>query len=852
MGSTPDAVLVCTDDLLLEIGRADCRVHAEGKDGSLLLDSYDGNGYFVPPEGGSGISYVATPDEHYYGLGEKVGPLDKRGRAWTFWNTDAYNPAFGGYPPDADPLYQSIPFFIGLRGDIAYGVFLDDTRRVRFDMAAADPTVYTLTTPGPEVDLYLIAGPAMNEVVRRYTSLTGRMPLPPRWSLGYHQSRWGYTPEDIAAVVKGFREDHHLPADSIWLDIQHMDEFRSFTWDPQAFPDPGGFVADLGAQGFKTVVIVDPGIKVDDNYDVYADGVANGYFLLQDGAPYVGQVWPPQAVFPDFSAPAVRTWWAGLMARALDKGVAGVWIDMNEPSNSAPGCSGTVPDELVCAGDGVVGTMAELHNVYAFNEARATYDGMVAAAPDRRPFILTRAGFAGIQRYAAVWTGDAPSTWDTLAGTLPMLLGMGLSGLSFSGSDVGGYSGNATPELFARWMQLGALSPFFRGHVTSGVPSQEPWAFGTEARDISRSVMSLRYELLPYLYSLFEEAHETGAPVLRPLVYEFQGDPQTATRDDEAMLGRSILFAPVLKSAQKSREVYLPEGRWYEYFSGAVHDGPTTFTVGTDPEVLPLAALPTFVRAGAIVPRQDPLEWTDQNATSTLYLDAYPAAEATAFVLYEDDGVSFAHEQGLSSKVTYTLQQTATGATLSASPRVGTYTPPPRTLMVRVRRVDHGVSSVKLSGQALASYPDADALAAAGTGYFWDDRDLSLVVRCPDQPGFEMVMEYDTTLVAPAPAVSRWFRVQVPQGTSTATPIHIVTGPSWSTQQPLTWDPGMTSASGLVSVPRGDWVFYKYTRGGWSTVEKWPSCAEATNRYELGKAHPDKVDTVWGWADWCP
>jgi alpha-glucosidase len=846
-GSTPDTVLVCTDDLLLEITRKDCRVRATGADGAVLLDDPPGGGYFEGKDLGRGVARVAAPGERFYGFGEKTGPLDKRGRSMTFWNTDAYQAMYGGYPPDADPLYQSIPFFLGLRGAAAYGVFLDDTHRLRFDMAAADPAVYTLATAGDEVDQYLLAGPAMGDVVRRYTWLTGRMPLPPRWSLGYHQSRWGYaTDTEVLSVAQGFR-DRKLPADGLWLDIQHLDGFRSWTWDPAAFPDPAGLTQSLGALGFKAVSIVDPGIKVDPGYDVYATALAAGSFVTESGSPYVGQVWPGDASFPDFTAPATRAWWGTLVPRELGVGVEGLWIDMNEPSNFVTGTGGTVPEDAVCAGDGTAGTMAELHNVYALEEARATYEGMRAFAPDRRPFLLSRAGYAGIQRHAAVWTGDAPSTWATLDVNLPMLLGLGLSGVAFVGSDVGGYSGGATPELFARWMEVGSFSPFFRGHVTSGVPGQEPWQFGTEVEDISRQVLEDRYRLLPYLYTLFHEASETGAPVLRPLVYEFQSDPAMADVADEAMLGPWLLVAPVLDAGASTKTVRLPGGRWFEARSGAIHEGPGTFDA-----TVTLGALPTYVREGAILPRAPLVQWSDQAPAATLELDLYPAEAPTTLALYEDDGRSFAYQQGQSSRVTYTLQRIPTGATLAVSAREGAWAPPPRALVARVRRVDHGVTGVRLSGQALPAFADESALLAAGEGYFYDDRDLSLVVALPDQAGFDLAMDYDPSITDPAPPVPMSFQVTVPPGTPTGAPITIATSASGWTHQPLTWDPGMTSASGVVSVPRGDWVFYKYARGGWSTVEKWPGCVEATNRYALGVAHPVKQDTVFGWADGCP
>jgi alpha-glucosidase len=847
-GSTADTVLICTDELLVEVNRKTCALRVTQADGAVIVeDPAEGAYLHLEATGERGLRRKAEGDEHFYGFGEKTGALDRRGRSLTFWNTDAYQSAFGGYPPDADPLYQSIPFFVGLRGHTAYGLFLDSTFRLSVDVAKQDPSAVTMLAQGGEIDQYLMAGPTMSTVLERYTRLTGRMPLPPRWSLGYHQSRWGYAPDSAVLQIAQELRSRHIPADGLWLDIQHMDGFRSFTWDPLTFPDPAGLMGQLDALGFKAVAIVDPGIKVDPGWDVYDTGLAKGYFLAQGGSPYVGKVWPGEAVFPDFSAPEVRAFWGSLVPRTLGPGVSGLWIDMNEPSNFTGEPGGTVPDSLVAQGDGVAGTMAELHNVYALGEARATFEGMKAAAPDKRPFILTRAGYAGIQRYAAVWTGDAPSSWGTLQTTLPMLLGMGLSGLPFVGSDVGGYSGGPSPELFARWMQLGAFSPFFRDHVATGTPDQEPWQLGFEVEDISRNAIGARYELLPYLYSLFHEAASTGAPILRPLVYEFQDDEATHTLSDEAMLGPFLLEAPVISEGASTRTVYLPPGRWFEYSSGAAFEGGQSIETK-----LTLAASPTYVREGAIVPRAPLSIWTGEKPKANLLLDLYPAEQASSFTLYEDDGQSLAHEQGASSEIVYGLQRGEAGATLTASARKGSYLPPSRALIVRVRRVDHGVTAVRLDGKALSPAASYEALTGGASGYWYDERDLSLVVAFPDRDGFTLAMDYDPALVAPSPPVLMSFVVKLPPGTPQGTPVHIATSSSGWVQQPLSWGPGADSASGLVSVPRGQWVEYKYTRGGWSTVEKYPGCVEAKNRYALGAAHPDKQDTVWAWADLCP
>ncbi|MFO0589145.1 MAG: glycoside hydrolase family 31 protein [Polyangiaceae bacterium] len=847
IGGEGDTAIVCTDDLMIEVNLTTCALTATDKDAHILVDSTAGMGGVEKDGDARTVRFHLTPESHFYGFGDKLGPLDKLGRTMTFRNTDAYDDAFGGFPPDADPLYASVPFFVGLRGGAAYGYFFDDTHALTFDMGASDSSAWSVRASSGVVDQYIFAGPRMADVLARYTGLTGHIPLPPRWSLGYHQSRWGYAPDSKVLAVADELRSRKIPADALWLDIQHMDGFRSFTWDPANFPDPAGLVQSLADKALRTVAIVDPGVKVDPAWDVYQTGLQNGYFLKgQDGNPYVGKVWPGEAVFPDFSDPAVRAFWGSLVPRTVGVGVSGLWIDMNEPSNFTGQKGGTVPDDLACAGDGLPTTMAEVHNVYALLEANATYEGMLAASPDERPFLLTRAGYAGTQRYAAMWTGDAPSSWATLQGTLPLLLGMGLSGLTFSGSDVGGYSGDPSPELFARWMEVGSFSPFFRDHVTTGVGDQEPWQFGVEVTDVSRAVIEERYRLLPYLYSLFREASVSGAPVLRPLVYEFQDDPATYGIGDEAMLGPSLLLAPVLESGATSREVYLPKGRWFEARSGAIYEGPGTFTVD-----VVLAALPTFVREGAIVPRRDLVQSADEKPIQLLSLDVYPAEAKSTFALYEDDGHSLSFQSGSYAFTPITAQRTASGATIAIGPRQGSWQVPARTLELRVRRVDHAPTKVTLGGQALSLVASYDAFQSATKGYYYDDRDLSILVRTPDPGEVDLALDYDPSITAPAPDVPMDFEVTVPAGTPQGAPITFASSANGWTHAPMTWI-ASDKATATFAVPRGKYLYYKFARGGWSTVEKWPNCVEATNRYELGAAHPTKRDTVWMWADMCP
>jgi alpha-glucosidase len=416
--------------------------------------------------------------------------------------------------------------------------------------------------------------------------------------------------------------------------------------------------------------------------------------------------------------------------------------------------------------------------------------------------VLSRAGYAGIQRYAAVWTGDVPSTWSGLAQTLPMLLGLGVSGVPIVGSDIGGYSGHASPELYARWLALGSVSPFARAHVTSGVPGQEPWMFGSEVTDIARARLGDRMRLMPYLYSLAEEAARTGAPILRPLVWEFPGDPAVENLGDQAMLGPSILVAPVVAAGATSREIYLPAGRWYELHSGAIFDGPTTITARVT-----LAALPMYVREGAIIPTT--------SDTGELVLEVYPAAAPSAFTLVEDGG-----------RTEITLAGLADGATLTLAPfdRPGPVT-------VRVHRVDGRVDGV--DGATFSHDPDAGVLTAHAT------------------TGGTLRFRYDPVIAEPRRSISITFEVRVPADTPASPPIHVATSGNGWQHVALAWvSPGL--ARGTVVVPRGEWLDYKYTRGSWETVEKWPGCAEANNRYRFGGGPGGTGDVVATWRDRCP
>ncbi|MEO6224935.1 MAG: TIM-barrel domain-containing protein, partial [Sphingomicrobium sp.] len=436
------------------------------------------------------------PGERIYGLGDKTGSFDRSGQAFVNWNTDAW-----GFNRATDPIYKSIPFYIGAaEGGGAYGLFLDNSWRSWFDFGHRAAGAIEIGADGGPIDYYVIAGPQVRDVVRRYTDLTGKAPLPPLWSLGFQQSRYSYmSASEVRGIAARLRSDR-IPADVIWLDIDFQDRNRPFTTNPKTFPDLKKLSTDVAASGFRLVAITDlhvahaPG----QGYAPFDGGAAGGYFLKQpDGGLYVAPVWPGPSVFPDFTSAPVRAWWGSLYQGFADDGIAGFWNDMNEPAIfDTP--SKTMPLDTVhrIDGDGFTprqATHAEVHNVYGMENSRATFEGMMKLRPNVRPFVMTRASFAGGQRYAVTWTGDNSSSWDHLKLAVQQMLSLGLSGFSWSGADIPGFIGGASPELATRWFEIGAFTPVFRSHAANDAPRAEPWVDGPDHLAIRRRYIEERY-----------------------------------------------------------------------------------------------------------------------------------------------------------------------------------------------------------------------------------------------------------------------------------------------------------------------------------------------------------------------
>nr|WP_276108306.1 glycoside hydrolase family 31 protein [Listeria costaricensis] len=603
------------------------------------------------------LQIVSRAETAILGLGEKTGFLNKAGSIISMWNTDVYSP----HNKDTVELYQSIPFFIADDPQAGkYGVFYDNSFRTEFDYQSYQDR-YTIMAEGGAVNLYVFLGDSLKEIVAGYTRLTGKTPLPPKWSLGYHQSRYSYTSEqEVERIAKTFKEKG-IPLDCIFMDIHYMDDFRVFTFNPDTFAGGPALVKALKEQNIDVVPIVDPGVKKDVDYSVYQEGIKNRYFCEKlEGDVYYGEVWPGESAFPDFFQPEVQNWWGDLHQFYTDLGIRGIWNDMNEPSVFNE--SKTMDLDVVHRQPGRQITHKEGHNLYGLYMSKATFEGLKRLNENERPFSLTRAGYAGVQRYSAVWTGDNRSHWEHMEMSLPMIMNLGLSGVAFTGADVGGFSSECSKEMLIRWTQVGAFLPYFRNHCVQDSIYQEPWAFGAEAEAITKKFIELRYQFLPYLYTLFAEAAETGLPVVRPLYMEYEEERHFLNVSDQFMLGSSVMVAPILRPGQKERLVYLPKGEWYHFTTKERF-------VGTGEAIIVKAELddmPIFVKAGTILPLGTKV--MNSKEAQKLCLEVYLGTDdKTCGKVYLDDGHSYDYQKGASLTVQFEAIQQGTQLNVHSS-----------------------------------------------------------------------------------------------------------------------------------------------------------------------------------------
>lgn len=681
------------------------------------------------PRGATNGLFNMQEGSHFYGLGEKSSFLDKRGERYTMWNTDVYAP----HMPEIEALYESIPLLLHMHGEMTYGIFLDNPGRSDFDMRSHG-VAYTIGCATGEYDIYFIYGPELKDVIRRYTAMTGRISLPPKWALGYHQSRYSYMNQsEVMQLARDFREKQ-IPCDVIYLDIHYMEGYRVFTFDKIRFPDPKGMIAELKEMGIRIVPIVDPGVKKDPKYPVYRQGVQEDHFCRYlEGDIYFGDVWPGTSAFPDFTDTKTAQWWGKLHEYYTSLGIEGIWNDMNEPAvfNTLK----TMDLDVIHNNNGKPMTHEELHNLYGLLMSKATYEGMKDNMNGRRPFILTRAGYSGIQRYAAIWTGDNRSFWEHMAMAIPMVLNMGLSGLPFAGPDIGGFAHHTSAQLLVRWTQMGAFFPYCRNHSSLGTTRQEPWSFGEQIEGILREYIGLRYRWLPHLYNLFHEAAQTGMPIIRPLILEYPRDPQVTNLCDQFLVGSDVLIAPIYRPDTYCRAVYLPEGIWHDYWTGERHQGGRHILVDA-----PLDVLPMFIRAGSIIAEGSLRQYTGDEADDSITFHIYGAVPDPSFVaeyqLYEDDGETFAYENGKYSQLDIRVRGEQDGLRLSIHYAHQEYTAQRDQLRFTLRQPEF--TPTEIVGLDAISLDD---LAEGKSGWSLDKSSRDILIQWSDPAQEELVLK---------------------------------------------------------------------------------------------------------------
>lgn len=588
---------------------------------------------------GHASAYLDVPQgTSLYGGGEVTGPLLRNGQSIKLWNTDS-----GAYSVDnGKRLYQSHPWVMGVRPDgTSFGILFDTPYKAK--LTTTDERI-NFETEGELFRIFVIDRESPQAVIKGLAELIGTMPMVPRWALGYQQCRFSYTPASRVIEVADTFRIKRIPCDVIWMDIDYMDGYRIFTFNPQTFPDPAALNRDLHIRGFHSAWMIDPGAKVDSTYFVYKSGTANDVWVkTAQGKEFHGDAWPGACAFPDFTQPKTVRWWADLYKDFLDKGVDGVWNDVNEPQiSNTP--TGTMPeDNKHLGGDKIpAGPHLKYHNVYGYLMVKASREGIMKARPQNRPFILTRSNFLGGQRFAATWTGDNASWESHMTMSVPMILTLGLSGQPFSGADVGGFLFNPDANLFGRWMALGAFYPFSRGHACAGTINKEPWAFGQKVEDVSRMALERRYVLLPYYYTLLHEVSETGMPIMRPVFFADPKDTLLRAEEQAFLIGENLLVVP-----EWAQNPALPKGIWRNL----------SLIPGDDKDSYQAKLK---IRGGAIIPTGKIIQNTNEKSldplTLLVCLDEKGEAHGT---LYWDEGDNWSFKDGNYSFQHFTAIRTA-------------------------------------------------------------------------------------------------------------------------------------------------------------------------------------------------
>lgn len=647
----PRAIHLTVGDDVIMVQKQPLRITFQHRNGTVWSKESFGAGLM-----GDRVAHVMSkPDgEHYFGLGEKSTEFNRTGKTFTQWNTDVTSFRF-----NTDPMSKSIPFFMGLREGRAWGIFYDNTWRSEIDLGAQLNTHIGFYADGGELRFYLFSGPTLGDVVQKYTLLTGRSTMPPIWALGVQVVGLGQITEPEVYNIANEYRAKKIPLDAIHLNRTHTSEYRSFTWDGAKFPNADAVVLEMGKRGINIVQSIDPGIKDDAFFDVRNEGITKDvYIKYPDGTNLSGDTWAGRSLFPDFSKPVTREWWGALHQRGIGDGVSGFILTMNEPRMFTGNTLAAVSEY---DNEGRGAGQLEMHNQYALLMAKASYEGLRKAAPDKRTFLKSRSGFAGIQRYASVWNGLSSNNWDEIGITLPMILGAGISGVPGAGMRVGGVGQKIDADLYARSLQLASVMPRLELNSHHEQVVADPWTHGGAWERGNLAFLNMRYRLIPAIYTAWWQHTRTGAPILRPLVWNWPNLTDVVQIEDQFMLGDHVMVAPVLKPGVSERSVYLPEGLWYKYHTrekvmGGIRLVESAPSIGSLPttieETMLLRSMPMYARAGAVVAEREAMEFVGQKPIRELQLQVFAGGNQTSY-LYEDDGSTYAHERGRYRALTF-------------------------------------------------------------------------------------------------------------------------------------------------------------------------------------------------------
>lgn len=709
-----ERVYLSSSELTVIVELDPFQVSAWRTDGSLILTHQPQVWSFDESSGTIQAEIAAPADAEYYGLGLRGGPMNRRGDVFVMRNTD--NGAYGEF---SQPLYSTTPFYYGKQNGRFHGVFFDNAAQAYFDMDSSGDGALRFGAVEGELDYYVFAGPEPKDVAESFAALTGRTPLPALWTLGFQQSRYGYASwTELINLAQTFR-NLSIPSDVLYLDLDYLDNLNFLSWNPVTFPDPVTNNQVLEDMDFKRVNIIDPVLHEDDPLYPFMDG--SDYFLKDAaGNTLVNNIFFGDVSWIDFSDPDLQDWLAGPLTTFIQTGISGVWNDLNEPAqNFMP--------EAVYDFDGQNRSDIQARNIYALIEVPLTREALLSARPNERPFILSRSGYPGIQRYAANWSGDGLSTFEALRVAIQQSVHMSLSGQNVFGHDVGGFLGAPGPELFVRWLEFASMTTFFRNHAVNTAPPREPWAFGEPYTSLSREVINKRYQWLPMWYTLMERTSRTGEPVLAPLFFHYPDDNAAADQVTEYLIGDSLLVAPVFVEGALSRDTYLPDPslNWYHLATGTSYPGGSTISLPA-----PLGEIPVLARGGSLLVTGPVRQHVDDTTAPALTVDVFPGAPAE-FELYEDDGLSFDYQSGryLRTKI---WTDSSTAATLNIQGTEGTFDPADRPWTVRYWDTDAPVM-VTMNSAPLAEVVSRAALEATGSGWYYDAAKRQLEILTPPQ-----------------------------------------------------------------------------------------------------------------------